>query len=97
MVSVGLIVRICLRVLVGSGSVSMMRMSGCGSLIWIIQRYGKRILTPNMVSIRKPRKKPRSGPNHLGIPQMAVKRDPLHWSPPRYTIHYYPQRFPASL
>ena len=48
MVSVGLIVRICLRVLVGSGSVSMMRLSGCGSLIWIIQRYGKRISTHNM-------------------------------------------------
>ena len=44
--SVGLIVRICLRVLVGSSSVSMMRMSGCGSLIWIIQRYGKRIFNP---------------------------------------------------
>jgi len=26
----------------------MMRMSGCGSLIWIIQRYGKRISTHNM-------------------------------------------------
>lgn len=95
--SVGLIGRICLRVLVGSGNVSMMRMSGCGSLTWIIQRYGKRILTPNMVPIPKPQKKPKSGPNHLSIPQMAVKRDPLHWSPPRYTIHHHPQRFPASL
>ena len=52
--SVGLIVRICLRVLVGSGSVSMIRMSGYGSLTWNIQRYGKRILTPNMVPIQKP-------------------------------------------
>jgi len=26
----------------------MMRLSGCGSLIWIIQRYGKRISTHNM-------------------------------------------------
>ena len=33
MVSVGLIVRIYLRVLVGSGSARTMRMSGCDSLI----------------------------------------------------------------
>lgn len=95
--SVGLIVRICLRVLVGSGSVSMMRLSGYGSLTWNIQRYGKHILTPNMVPIRKPQKKPKSGPNHLGIPQMAVKRDPLHWSFSGHAIHHHPQRFPAGL
>ena len=97
MVSVGLIVRIYLRVLVGSGSAKMMRLSGCGSLIWIIQRYGKRISTHNMVPIRKPQKKPRSGPNHLGISQMAVKRDPLHRSFSGHAIHHHPQRFPAGL
>lgn len=95
--SVGLIGRICLRVLVGSGSVSMMRLSGYGSLTWNIQRYGKHILTPNMVPIRKPQKKPKSGPNHLSIPQMAVKRDPLHRSFSGHAIHHYPQRLPASL
>ena len=95
--SVGLIGRICLRVLVGSGNVSMMRLSGCGSLTWIIQRCGKRILTLNMVPIRKPQKKPKSGPNHLGIPQMAVKRDPLHRSFSGHAIHHYPQRLTTGL
>ena len=95
--SVGLIGRICLRVLVGSGNVSMMRMSGCGSLTWIIQRCGKRISILNMVPIPKPQKKPKSGPNHLSIPQMAVKRDPLHRSFSGHAIHHHPQRFPAGL
>ena len=44
--SVGLIVRICLRVLVGSGSVSMMRMSGYGSLTWNIPEVWQTYFNP---------------------------------------------------